>query len=68
MADLYSNCVILDFDAPITKAQLNRIHVLIINDRGNRFSSVSLPRLREAPVCAFRESNCVVPTIAADEC
>lgn len=57
--ELYSNCVILDFAAPITRAQLDRISELL--------DTWALPRLRCTPVCGERDGNSVVPTIAADE-
>lgn len=66
MPDLYSNCVILEFASPITRAQLDVIREQI-ELTGER-SVVKLPPLRQPPVCGERESNCVVPTIAADEC
>lgn len=64
MADLFSNCVILDFAGPITRAQLDTIREQI-ELTGHR-SAVMLPTLREV-VCAEREGNHVVPTIAWDE-
>jgi hypothetical protein len=66
MPDLYSNCVILDFAAPITREQLDYIKDLI---NGNiHLFQVALPRLQCMPICGEREGNSVVPTIAADEC
>lgn len=61
-SELYSNCVILDFQAPITRAQLDFIHGVIQGNQG------TLPPFRQPPVCAEREGNSVIPTIAADEC
>lgn len=68
MADeLYSNCVILDFAAPITRAQLDQISERIRFPRSLQSTLVDLPPLREI-VCGEREGNTVVPSIAADEC
>lgn len=63
--DLYSNCVILDFSRPITRAQLREIERRLLNNHG---AIVGLPTLRVNPVCGEREGNSVVPSIAADEC
>lgn len=59
---LYSNCVILDFSVPLTRAQIEGIEAMV------RIAGKNLPPLRERPVCGEREGNSVVPTIAADEC
>ena len=69
MSDLYSNCVILEFTAPITRVQLDRIgHVIHANWADiDAPPYVSLPPLKTV-VCAEREGNSVVPSIAADEC
>lgn len=67
MADLYSNCVILEFSAPITRAQLDQIRERVMFPRSLQSTLVDLPQLKEI-VCAEREGNSVVPTIAADEC
>lgn len=64
MDDLYSNCVILDFAAPITRAQLDSIKSLMETE----MLAHRLPLMREHPVCGEREGNSVIPTIAADEC
>lgn len=70
MNDLYSNYVILDFAAPITRAQLDGIEAMV------KIAGTNLPPLRQRPTCGIRPSgrdldiypgDCVVPTIAADE-
>lgn len=72
--ELYSNCVILDFPSPITKAQLDRIKNVV---NSNRATGIIQYPMLHAIVCGERASgadlggfsgNCVVPTIAADEC
>lgn len=65
MPDLYSNCVILDFTTPITRAQLDEIQNRLRHKPAG--SIVALPQMNQI-VCAEREGNVVVPTIAADEC
>ena len=60
--ELYSNCVILDFAAPITRAQLEFITAMINSSAGH------LPLLRCHPICGEKDGNTVVPAIAADEC
>lgn len=65
MPELYSNCVILEFASPITRAQLDVIKNEI--NMAKYRNHILLPELREI-VCAEREGNVVVPSIAADEC
>lgn len=62
---LYSNCVILEFASPITKAQLERIKTVV---NSNRTTGIVQYPMLHAIVCAEREGNSVVPTICADEC
>lgn len=67
-SELYSNCVILDFQASITRAQLDRIKAVIENNFTDFADYVELPPFRQPPICGERDGNSVVPTIAADEC
>lgn len=64
MSDLYSNCVIIEFDTPITLAQLDEIRDRIRHKPAG--SDVAIPAVNQI-VCAEREGNYAVPTIAADE-
>jgi hypothetical protein len=61
--ELYSNCVILDFAAPITRGMVSIIRQRLLEE----WAKDRLPSVREV-VVGEREGNSVVPTIAADEC